>query len=219
LSTTSEGGLFLVLEGIEGAGKTTQARLLSEWMEELGIAHAVSREPGGTPLGEAVRGVFLEVSDDPVPPESEVFLLLAARAAFVQAFVRPHLEGGAVVLSDRFDLSTLAYQGYGRGVEREAIARANALATGGIRPHLYLLLDVEAERGRNRQRRQGKAGDRIEREGVDFLRRVAEGYRALAEEDPRIEVIDGEGPPERVQERLRALLQRRFPETFAGAQG
>lgn len=212
----SEGrrGLFLVLEGVEGAGKTTQVRLLSEWMEALEVEHAVAREPGGTGLGEAIRGLLLEWREGEMPDETELFLMLAARASFVREFVRPRLEEGRVVLADRYDLSTLAYQGHGRGLEIDAVRRANRLATGGLRPDLYFLLDVDAARGLARRRGSGDGPDRIESAGADFLARVRRGYLEVARDDPRVEVVSGEAAPDRVQSRLREFLRERFPETF-----
>ena len=128
--TDGSGGLFLVLEGIEGAGKSTQLRDLAGWLEELGIEHLATREPGGTEVGEAIRELLLHRPELDVEPECELFLILAARAAFVRQVVRPALDRGAVVLSDRFDLSTLAYQGFGRGLDVTELRRSNALATG-----------------------------------------------------------------------------------------
>ena len=111
-------GRFIVVEGVEGAGKTTQVRLLSSWLSERGVRHVVAREPGGTPIGEAIRSVVLDRPDLTVSAQSELFLVLAARAAFVRDVVRPTLEKGETVVSDRFDLSTFAYQGFGRGLCR-----------------------------------------------------------------------------------------------------
>ncbi len=215
---------FIVLEGGDGSGKTTQVALLSDWLDELGVEHVATREPGGTPLGEAVRSVVLGRTDLDVPAASELFLYLASRAAFVRDVVRPALAAGKVVVSDRFDLSTLAYQGYGRGLPVEEVRRAIALATGGLRPDVTLLLDVEVEEGVARRRAGGnRAGrfdllhepDRIEREGDVFLRRVREGYLALAADDERVRVLSGLGSPTQVQERVRAALTGLFPETFA----
>lgn len=208
-------GLFLVLEGIEGVGKSTQIELLSRWMEGKGVARVTAREPGGTEVGEEIREILLSWKHASIPPETELFLILAARAAFVRSLVEPALQRGDVVLADRHDLSTLAYQGYGRGLELELVARANGLATGDLRPDLYVLLDLDVEEGLARQRRGGMEEDRIEGAGVDFLRRVREGYRALAESDERVEVIPATGSVDDVQERIRVLLASRFPETFS----
>ena len=122
---------FVVLEGVEGSGKSTQVRLLSAWLAEMGVAHATTREPGGTAVGEAIRGVLLDRDGLEMPPETELLLVLAARAAFVRDVVRPALERGETVLADRFDLSTFAYQGFGRGLDLETVRRLNEFATGG----------------------------------------------------------------------------------------
>ena len=207
-------GVFIVLEGGEGAGKSTQAALLSRWLEEQGVDHVVTREPGGTAVGEAVRSVVLGRTDLTMPAASELFLYLTSRAAFVEEVVRPALDAGRVVVADRFDLSTLAYQGYGRGLDVEAVRGAIRLATGGLEPDVTILLDIPVDQGTARQRRAGMAEDRIEREGAAFLERVREGYRALADGDERIRVVPADGSPDDVQARIRRVLRERLPETF-----
>lgn len=207
-------GLFIVLEGVEGAGKSTQARALSAWLAERGVPHTLAREPGGTPVGEAIRGIVLDKGQLRMPPETELLLIVAARAAFVGEVVRPALDRGEMVLSDRFDLSTIAYQGFGRGLDLEEIRRINRFATGGLRPDLLLILDLEVETGMSRKRGAG-AGDRIEREGFDFLSRVREGYQALAVTEEKAVLVDAGGSPEAVQQKLRAILMETFPETLS----
>lgn len=208
-------GLFIVLEGVEGAGKSTQARYLSEWFEALGLSHTLAREPGGTPVGEAIRSIVLDRGDLAMPSETELFLILGARAAFVQDVVRPALESGKVVLADRFDLSTFAYQGYGRGLDLARVEEANAMATGGLRPDAYLVLDLPVETGL--ERKGGvESGDRIEKEGISFLTKVQEGYRALARDLPGARMIEALGRPEEVQGAIRRALEEMFPETFSG---
>jgi len=209
-----EDGCFIVLEGGEGVGKTTQATLLGRWLKEVGIPCRVTREPGGTPVGEAIRSVVLGRTDLQMPAESELFLILAARAAFVREVVRPALASGEVVIADRFSLSTLAYQGYGRGLDVERVRRVIDVATGGLEPDLYIVLDVPVERGIQRQQEGGMTPDRIEREGDDFLRRVRNGYLALSEEEPTARLLDGVGSPQEVHGRIRRLLEEEFPETF-----
>lgn len=210
----SERGLFIVLEGGEGVGKSTQAALLSSWMGDQGIDHVLTREPGGTKVGEAIREIVLGRHDLEMPAETELLLILAARAAFVSEVVRPALAAGKVVLADRFSLSTLAYQGFGRGIDLHSIRSGLEICAGGVEPDLYVVLDVPTEEGTERQRRGGMAPDRIEREGDTFLRAVREGYLALAESEPGVVLISGIGQPEEVQERLRSVLESRFPETF-----
>ena len=207
-------GLFLVLEGVEGAGKTTQARLLTGWLEGLGRRVTTTREPGGTAVGEAVRAVLLDRSDLDVPPESELLLVLAARAAFVRDVVGPALARGDVVVADRFSLSTLAYQGYGRGLELETVRSLDAFARAGVEPDLTLLFDVPPDEGVRRQRAAGKGGDRIERAGEAFHARVAAGYQYLAAGLDRIRVVDAVGTEDVVHERVRVALHEVFPGTF-----
>lgn len=212
--TGASAGLFFAFEGVEGSGKTTQAARLREWLSEGGIQVVLAREPGSTPLGERVRGIVLDAADLSIPPQSELFLMLAARAAFVADVVRPAVERGAVVIADRFELSTLAYQGAGRGLPPEEIMRANRLATGGLVPDVTLLLDLDAEEGERRQAAAAKQKDRLEREGIEFHRRVARGYRDLAASVPGLIHIDATGTVEEVGERILRQLAGRFPETF-----
>ena len=213
--TTSRpaGGLFIVLEGVEGAGKSTQALLLSQWMDELGLPYTLAREPGGTPVGEAIRNIVLNKGDISMSSETELFLMLGARAAFVREIVRPALDEGRVVLADRFDTSTFAYQGYGRGLDLERVREANALATGGLTPHLTLVFDLPVGVGLERKGGSG-GGDRIEQEGEAFLSRVREGYRALATQDPHSRILSAEGTPQEVQRAVRGILGETFPGTF-----
>jgi len=209
-------GLFLVLEGIEGAGKTTQAARLAAWLEGLGIKVAATREPGGTAVGETVRAVLLDHAGIDVPPECELLLVLAARAAVVREVVRPALARGEMVVADRFSLSTLAYQGHGRRLDLTEVRRLDAFARGGLEPDLTLLLDLSLEEGIRRQQAAGKKSDRIERASRAFHDRVAAGYRALAQAGgDRIRVVDACSTPEAVHEQVRAVLRERFPGTFA----
>lgn len=207
-------GRFIVLEGIDGVGKTTQVALLSAWMEAIGVSHKVVREPGGTPVGEAIREVVLGRTELDMPPESELLLILAARAALVRDVIRPALGAGKTILADRFSLSTLAYQVHGRGLDDAGVRRALDLATGGLAPDLYVVLDLSHDEGMERTRRAGGSPDRIEREGEGFRHTVREAYLALAESEPGVEVLRAEGPPEAVHGRIRELLEARFPQSF-----
>jgi len=207
-------GLFIVLEGGEGVGKTTQVALLSEWMRQAGVPHVAAREPGGTPVGEAIREVVLGRADLDVPPETELLLILAARAAFVRDVVRPALEAGKVLLADRFALSTLAYQGYGRGLDLAAVRSGIHFATGGLRPHLYVVLDLPVAAGEARQRKAGGTPDRIERAGSPFLERVRQGYLELASSEAGVVTLSADGSLDEVHRRIRDALVGRYPETF-----
>lgn len=210
----TERGRFIVIEGVEGAGKTTQVARLAEWLAVRGIPHVTGREPGGTPLGEAIRELLLADAAEETPARTELLLVLAARAAFVERVVRPALEAGAVVVADRYELSTLAYQGYGRGLELGEVQRLNAFATGGLEPDLTVVLDVDVDEGLERAAAAGKAADRIEGSGRAFLERVREGYLRLVRESTRAALLDGRGSPEAVHGRIVRLLEERFPETF-----
>jgi len=212
---TRDAARFIVLEGGDGVGKTTQIALLSSWLDAVGLAHVTTREPGGTPLGEVIRSVVLDRTELDVPPESELFLILAARAAFVRDVVRPSLEAGKVVVADRFSLSTLAYQGYGRGLSLDRIRKAIELATGGLRPDLSIVLDLPVEESRERMARDGGEADRIERAGESFRKTVRDAYLELAEAEAGVEVVSARGTPEEVHERIRDRLATRFPATFS----
>lgn len=211
-------GRFVVVEGIEGSGKTTQAARLARWLAARGVSHLVTREPGGTPVGEAIRGVVLDRPGLAMPAETELLLILAARSAFVRQVVQPALERGEVVVADRYEPSTVAYQGYGRGLDIAEVGRLNRFATAGLRPDLTLILDVPVELGTARQRREGKEADRMESEGRAFLERVREGYLAIARDDPGTVLVDASGSPEEVHRSVVAAVEELFGGTF-GASG
>lgn len=210
-------GLFVVFEGVEGSGKSTQARLLGDRLAARGVDCVVTREPGGTAAGEEIRRIVLH--GDAIPARAELLLILAARAVFVEEVVRPALDRGAVVVADRFELSSLAYQGYGRGLPLDEVRRLNAFATGGIAPDVTWVLDVPPELGAERRARAGAGADRIEREPESFHARVAEAYRLLSDMEPRVERIDGTQPTEAVAAEVLRRLEARFPETFPSGAG
>lgn len=211
---TDRTGLFIVLEGPEGAGKSVQISRLSEFLTERGVAHITTREPGGSATAEAIRELLLDRPDLNLDGLSELLLFSTSRHVHVEEVVRPALERGEVVLCDRYELSTRAYQGFGRGVSLDSITRVTAEATGGLMPDLYLVIDVPVEVGRARQEREGSGPDRIEREKAAFMERVRSGYAELAAADASIELVDGDGTPEAVAEALRVVLAQRFPEVF-----
>ncbi len=201
-------GVLITLEGIEGSGKTTQCGLLAEWLRGRRFRVRETSEPDGTPLGMAVRSYFERNAGAPTPL-AEVFLFLAARQQHVAEVVRPALERGEVVLSDRYSDATLAYQGYGRGVDRRLIRELNALATGGIQPDLTLLLDLPAEAGI--QRLGGRPLDAFERMGLAFHQRVREGYLEIALEEPdRVVLFRADQPMEALQAEIRAAVEKLF---------
>jgi dTMP kinase len=210
--------MFIVFEGIEGSGKSTQARLLAARLESLDMPVVLTREPGGTQVGEEIRRALLHGGDD-VPARTELLLMLAARAAFVDGVVRPALERGAVVIADRYELSSIAYQGYGRGLPLDEVRRANRFATGGLAPDLTFVLDVDLAESTARRHSEGRSADRIERAGDEFHRTVAEAYRLLSTTEPGVAVVPGAGAPEEVHATVLHLLRGRFPETFGAAAG
>ena len=209
-------GLFVSVEGIEGAGKTTQVARLAERLRALGHEVLVVREPGGTPVAEEARRVVLDPALRP-GAAAELFLYLVARADLVQRVVRPALERGATVLADRFDLSTRAYQIAGRGLPEQPVLAANALATGGLEPDLVIVLDLPPSVGRARQDAGGKVRDRLELEDEAFHRRVAEAFRRAA--GPTIVHLAADRPPETVHAELWESLSRRFAQTSTPSVG
>jgi dTMP kinase len=192
-------GLFVSVEGIEASGKSTLLGGLAAWLQARGRAVVVTREPGGTPLGEAVRALFLEPGRR-VCAEAEALLMNAARAQHVADVIEPALAEGAWVLCDRFATATLAYQGYGRGLELETLQNIARFATAGVEPDVVLLVDVPAEVSHERvvarAAASGQGEDRLELENAAFHTRVRDGYLALAREDARIRVLDGTRPPQ-----------------------
>ena len=205
-------GLFLVFEGIEGAGKSTQLHRVAERMVGAGVPHLTVREPGGTPVGERIRDVVLDPDLDPTP-ETELLLMLAARAEFVRRIVRPALERGEVVLADRYELSTFAYQGEARGLGLDRVRELNRFATGGLRPDATLLFLLDPALARVRLD-EGKA-DRMERAGTAFHAAVDLAYRRFAREEANVIAVSAEGEPGAVTERVWSALAERWPARFA----
>lgn len=203
-------GLFIVFEGVEGAGKSTQVRRVSDRLQRLGVPHRLVREPGGTEVGERIREIVLD-PELAMSAETELLLVLAARAESVRRLVRPALAAGELVLSDRYELSTFAYQGAGRGLGIDRTREWNRLATEGLAPHLTILLLVGSEIGRGRQ--SGEA-DRLEREQDDFHRAVAAAYERLAAADQTIVTIRAEGTADETHDLIWGELARRWPDRF-----
>lgn len=200
-------GLFISFEGGEGCGKSTQASLLKTSIENAGHKVILTREPGGTWLGEQVRHLIKDQSDDVPCARAETLLFLAARAQLVEKVILPALENGIWVVSDRFSDSTLAYQGYGRGLDLNELTKANEFACSSVKPDITLLLDVEIEESVNRRLARENAlnssADRIELEGMQFHSRLREGFKALASKEPeRFAVIDANASLSEVQERI-----------------
>jgi dTMP kinase len=205
-------GLFITFEGPEGSGKTTQIRLLADWLGERGREVLTTREPGGTRIGEVIRDVLLSPAHTEMCAEAEILLFSAARAQIVRETLQPHLVRGGVVLCDRFADSTLAYQGYGRLLDLDTLRQITLFATGGLIPALTICLDLPVVEGLRRKQGGDQAEwNRMERERLDFQERVRRGYLALAAAEPQrwfvldalreIEVIQAE-----IRQRVAALL-------------
>ncbi|MHC1743701.1 MAG: dTMP kinase [Syntrophobacteraceae bacterium] len=191
--------MFISFEGIDGAGKTTLLSTLEAWLKKERIAHVVTREPGGTRLGEKVRELLLDPSHTGMSDRAELLLYSASRAQLVQEVIRPALNEGHWVLADRFIDATLAYQGYGRGLDLEMLRAVQEWATDGLWPHRTVLVDCDLEVAAGRQKLRPKARDRIESEHRAFHRAVREGYLGLADREPeRFTVIDGSKPLDEV---------------------
>jgi len=198
-------GRMVVLEGGEGTGKSTQAGLLAENLGAL-----LTREPGGTPVGEGIRRLLLDPANAGISPRAEALLLLAARAEHVAAVIEPALRSGRDVVCDRFSGSTLAYQGWGRGLPVEELRELSGWAAAGREPDLVVLLTVPAALAAARLAARGST-DRIEGAGAEFFGRVVEGFEALAAAEPeRWVTIDGEGPEDQVAERIASVVASRL---------
>jgi dTMP kinase len=202
-------GKFIVFEGVEGSGKSTQIQLTAEWLKSLsGMKKSaiVTREPGGTDLGRQIRQMLLNDPSNEIGNRTELLLYGADRAQHVESIVKPHLERGDLVLCDRFTDSTIAYQGYGRGFDREEIDRVNQLATGGLHSDLTFWLDLDVTIGLQRVGLRGQP-DRMERADLDFHHRVRQGYQELANSYPnRIVRIDADRAVAVIQMEIQAIL-------------
>ncbi|MDX2262387.1 MAG: dTMP kinase [Gemmatimonadales bacterium] len=204
-------GCFVVLEGPEGAGKTTLAASLVTRMRRDGLEVVSIREPGGTPVAEALRRELLD-ADREWTPEAELLYMATARADLVTRVIKPALAAGQVVLSDRYDLSTMAYQGAGRGLPMEQVRWVNGAATGGLVPDITLVLDLDPAVGRARQAAAGKGADRMERESEAFHERVAAAY--VAAEGPGVHHLEAGASPEAVLEAAWRQLHAVRPDRF-----
>lgn len=209
-------GRFIVVEGADGAGKTSLARELARSLRAAGLDVLEVREPGGTPVAEEARRLALDPGLD-ASPLAELFLMLAARADLVERIIRPALRAGRLVVSDRFELSTEAYQVAGRGLPREAVLEANRLATGGLKPDLVVVLDVPASVGAARRAAAGKTPDRMEREARDLHERVASAFAGAT--GANVVHLDATGDPATVAAEAWRVVVARLGETFGLPQG
>jgi len=211
-------GLFLSFEGPEGSGKSTQARRLAQLLGERGVPAVLTREPGGTPFGDKVRSLLLDHSSGRLGAATELSLMLAQRNEHLLQVIRPALERGDVVLADRYSDSSMAYQGGGRGLDRDLIRRLHQELLGPWLPDLTILFDIDSAVGLTRARHGGaRAHDRLESEELGFHQRVRETYLALARGEPeRFLVLAAAEGPDEVFQQLTTALRQRFPETVLG---
>lgn len=208
--------LFITFEGPDGSGKTTQAALLAQALRTEGREVLHTREPGGTPIGEQIRTVLHDVNNTAMLPTTEILLYSASRAQLVGESIRPALARGVVVISDRYATSTLAYQGYGRGLDLEALRRITEFATGGLQPDLIVYLDLDITVGLQRKWRDHDAGigewNRMDQQHLDFHHRIREGYLAMSRQEPgRWHLVDAAQPLEVVQADIRRRVDAFLP--------
>lgn len=200
-------GTFITLEGTEGSGKSTQAARLAEALRAEGYAVLLTREPGGTPAAEQLRAVLLKNNSESLAAETEAFVILAARRQHVDHVIAPALRQGAIVICDRFVDSTLAYQGYARGLELKTLRAMNRWATGGLTPDLTLLFDLPVATGLRRRQRDAAGQNRLDRETTRFHQRVRSGFLELARKEPRrIKPVNAARTPEKIADDVRTLV-------------
>ena len=203
--------MFITLEGPDGCGKSTQVRLLAEHLRGRGLDVLQTREPGGTAISDQIRQVLTDLSNTPMHPRTEILLFSASRAQLCHEVIRPHLQAGGTVLSDRFFDSTFAYQGYGHRLDLEALRAITAFATGGLVPDITFLFDIPADEGLLRRKEHG-GWNRLDAYNLEFHQRVRQGYLALAGAEPqRWVTIDGRQSVEAIQQELQSVIALRLP--------
>ena len=204
-------GIFITLEGPDGSGKTTQAHLLSRWLQKRGRDVVLTREPGGSDIGDQIRDILHDSGNTAMAPQTEFLLYSASRAQHVSRLILPSLKAGKVVISDRYTDSSLAYQGYGRGLDLEMLQEITAFATQGLQPDLTVYFDIAAGEGLERRLLGGGTWNRMDAEALAFHQRVRAGYLELASAEPeRWEVIDANRPIDDVQEDVRGTVLARL---------
>jgi len=211
-------GCFITFEGVDGCGKSTQARLLADRLIGEGHSVILTREPGGTPLGEKIRALLLDPHNGEMTIECEVLLYLAARAQHVHEKIRQHLSGGAIVICDRFQEATFAYQGYGRGVDMEILDTMNLFASGGLTPDLTFIFDVPIKTAFKRLESMNRPKDRLESGGEEFFGRIRQGYHTLGADAPeRIVMLDGTLSPDLIAKKVFGAVAKKMDGLFHGA--
>jgi len=198
-------GRFITLEGIEGVGKSTHIKMLKEYFEKKGIKCIVTREPGGTPSGEIIRGILLHENISPI---TELLLYEAVRSEHFEKVIEPALNSGAVVICDRFTDATIAYQGYGRGLDIELIRMLNKLATKGIEPDRTIVIDLPVKAAFERLKERGTEPDKFEKLDHDFYEKVRKGYLEQNKRNPiRVIIVDGTGSMEQTHKKIVSSIQ------------
>jgi dTMP kinase len=207
---------FITFEGSEGSGKSTQVQRLAAQLKRAGVPHLVTREPGGTPIGETIRELLQFASHNSgMTPETELLLFEASRSQLVREVIKPALERGLCVIADRFFDSTTVYQGAARKLDREIVARLNAFATGDCIPDITFILDVDAATAEARMQKPRRR-DRMEQEPEEFYERVREAYRELAAREPnRIVLVDGSRKTDEIEKKIWETISSRFPTFFS----
>ncbi len=205
---------FITFEGSEGCGKSTQVQRLAARLKRAGVLYLVTREPGGTPIGETIRELLqFAPHGGGMTPQTELLLFEASRSQLVRETIKPALESGLCVIADRFFDSTTVYQGVARKLDQQIVERLNAFAVGDFVPDITFVLDVAAETARSRLKRTVRRPDRMEQESTEFYDRVRTGYRELAIRDPhRIILIDGARPADEVENEIWEMISNRFPQ-------
>jgi len=199
-------GRFISLEGIEGTGKSTQAKLLSDYLKAKGFDIVLTEEPGGTQIGLRIRELLLSVEHKGMTAVTELLLYNASRSQHIREIILPAISRGAIVITDRFTDSTIAYQGFGRGIDPGLIDSIDLIATGRLRPDITILLDLDAEVGLKRNKGINKI-DRLELEDLEFHQRVRNGYYSLAEKEPeRIKLIDASAGIQEIHNRISSII-------------
>jgi dTMP kinase len=207
----SKRGMFISLEGIEGCGKSTQARILYEYLSQLEKCVILTREPGGTSIAEKIRDLLLDPKNDNMARTTELFLYLASRAQHVEQVIMPALMEEKIVICERFNDATYAYQGFARGFDLNSLMNLTQIATNGLEPDLTIILDLDVEEGLFRAEKFKNHRDRLESESLDFHNKVKEGYLTIAKNNPeRVKVVDANGSIDEVHLRIRHYVNKRL---------
>jgi dTMP kinase len=217
-------GLFITLEGIDGTGRSTQLRLLAQHLKKRGLAVRVTREPGGTKVGERIRKILLASTTTRLGPLAELVLIYAARAQHLQEVIRPALAKGEIVVSDRYNDASLAYQGYGRELGVETVRAFDRIICARTQPDLTIVLDLAPRlslaRAQGRQSRRKSKQERFELQGMNFHNRVRDGYLAIARKEPRrVKVVQADGPVAEVHAEIRRLVDAFLARRLKGSEG